>query len=184
MHVPNFESFCFEPLYKHRAFLSHCSTWGRVPPPSGKFENHLTRNDVIMMSLPKTVVKCGPQWNQTKYTSFEKFWQELSKNVICIEFEPLCQKLWVFMSSFTMTTHQIWSCQVTLALQISKIFIFSLILHWILGKSPNLGEIGSRTNYRQKAKQGVENTPPPPPVPRVKVKLIFLSFRIFTTISF
>ena len=24
-----------------------------------KFENHVTRNDVIMMSLPKTMEKCG-----------------------------------------------------------------------------------------------------------------------------
>ena len=29
------------------------------------------------------------------------------KNVTFIEFEPLCQKLWAFMSSSTMTTHQI-----------------------------------------------------------------------------
>ena len=27
----------------------------------------------------------------------------IQKNVIFIEFEPLCQKLWAFMSSFTMT---------------------------------------------------------------------------------
>ena len=33
--------------------------------------------------------------------------RELSKNVTFIEFEPLCQKLWAFMSSFTMTNHQI-----------------------------------------------------------------------------
>ena len=59
--------------------------------------------------------KCGPQRNQTKYIFFERFWWELCKNVTFIEFEPLCQKLWVFMSSFTMTTHQIWSCHVTLA---------------------------------------------------------------------
>ena len=25
-----------------------------------KFENHVTRNDVIMTSLPKTMEKCGP----------------------------------------------------------------------------------------------------------------------------
>ena len=27
--------------------------------------NHATRNDVIMMSLPKTMGKCGPPGNQT-----------------------------------------------------------------------------------------------------------------------
>ena len=32
-----------------------------------------------------------------------------------IEFEPLCQKLWEFMAGFTMTTHQIGSCHMTLA---------------------------------------------------------------------
>ena len=30
-----------------------------------KFENHVTRNDIIMMSLPKTMRKCGPPRNQT-----------------------------------------------------------------------------------------------------------------------
>ena len=40
--------------------------------------------------------KCGPLWNQTKYISFEMFWL---KNVIFIEFEPLCQKFWAFVSN-------------------------------------------------------------------------------------
>ena len=43
--------------------------------------------------------KCGPRRNQTKYVSLERFWLELFKNVIFIEFEPLCQKLWAFMSN-------------------------------------------------------------------------------------
>ena len=30
-----------------------------------KFENHVTRNDIIMTSLPKTMEKCGPPRNQT-----------------------------------------------------------------------------------------------------------------------
>ena len=66
-----------------------------------KFESHVTRNDVMMMSSPKTIEE---QWkdgdnprNQTKYISFEMFRCELSKNVTFIEFEPLCQKLWAFM---------------------------------------------------------------------------------------
>ena len=37
------------------------------------------------------------------------------QNVPFIEFEPLCQKFWAFMSSFTMTTDQLWSCHVALA---------------------------------------------------------------------
>ena len=41
-----------------------------------KFENNVTRNGDIMMSLPKTMKtmgECGPLRNQTKYTSFERF---------------------------------------------------------------------------------------------------------------
>ena len=47
------------------------------------------------------------------------------QNVTFIEFEPLCQKLWAFMSSSTMITHQIWSCHVTLATNFEN-FYFSL----------------------------------------------------------
>ena len=43
--------------------------------------------------------KCGLRRNQTKYKSFERFCGELFKNVIFIEFELLCQKLWAFMSN-------------------------------------------------------------------------------------
>ena len=38
-----------------------------------KFENHVTRNDVIMTSLPKTMEKCGPRRNQTNYISIERY---------------------------------------------------------------------------------------------------------------
>ena len=46
-----------------------------------KFENHVTRNDVIMTSLPK-------QWKNADLRETKQI------------FEPLCQKLWVFMSNF------------------------------------------------------------------------------------
>ena len=36
-------------------------------------ENHVTRNDVIMTSLPKAMRKCGPPRNQTNYISFERY---------------------------------------------------------------------------------------------------------------
>ena len=39
-----------------------------------KFENHIRKNDVIMMSLPKTIEKFGPPRNQTNYISFERYW--------------------------------------------------------------------------------------------------------------
>ena len=47
-----------------------------------------------------------------------------------IEFEPLCQKLWAFVSNFglfTMSTHQIWSCHVTQVKNFEN-------LHFISGK--------------------------------------------------
>ena len=50
------------------------------------------------------------------------------KNVNFIEFESLCQKLWAFMLSFTMTTHQIWSCHLTMAANF-EIFILRLDLY-------------------------------------------------------
>ena len=46
------------------------------------------------------------------------------QNVTFVEFEPMCQKLWAFKSSFAMTTHQIWSCHVTLATNFKKIYFF------------------------------------------------------------
>ena len=50
-----------------------------------KFGSSTITNDVIMMSLPKTMAKFGPPRNQTK---------------LYIIFEPLCQKLWAFLSNF------------------------------------------------------------------------------------
>ena len=104
--------------------------------------------------------KFGPPRNQTKYISFERFWWELSKNVIFIKFEPLCQKLWAFMSSFTMTTYQIWSCHVTLAAHFEN-FYFSPNSILNFRKSCQIwGKLDQeQKSYRQKAKHGVENTP-------------------------
>ena len=65
--------------------------------------------------------------------------------------------------NFTKTIHQIWSCHVTLAWEFET-FIRFLILYEVLGKLPNLGEIGPRTKMLQtKANWGLENTPSPPP---------------------
>ena len=44
-----------------------------------------------------------------------------------IEFEPLCQKLWAFMSNlafFTMPAPQIWPCHVTQEVNFEKILFF------------------------------------------------------------
>ena len=37
-----------------------------------KFENHVTRNYIMMTSLPETMEKCRPPPNQTSYTSLER----------------------------------------------------------------------------------------------------------------
>ena len=129
-----------------------------------KFENHVRRNDVIMTSLPKTMEKCGPPRNKTNYTSFERYWWKLSKNVLFIEFESLCQKLWAFMSNFgifTMPALQIWSCHVTQEAHFEKILLFPNFA-FIIGESC---KISSRKalyfrSYQPKTSWGVENTPP------------------------
>ena len=66
----------------------------------------MTRNDVIIMSLPKTIEK---QWEnvdlrETKQIMYHSkgIDESCPKNVIFTEFEPLCQKLWAF---FTMPAH-------------------------------------------------------------------------------
>ena len=51
-----------------------------------------------MTSIPKTSPKFGPPRNQLNYISFERYWREVSKNVVFLECEPLCQKLWAFLS--------------------------------------------------------------------------------------
>ena len=65
-----------------------------------KYESSAITNDVIITSLPKTVAKFGPPRKQTNYMSIVRHWRELSKNVLFIESESLCQKLWVFLSNF------------------------------------------------------------------------------------
>ena len=60
---------------------------------------------------------------------------------------------------FTKITHQIWSCNVTLASNSENFYSSpNSILNF---RNLNLGEIGSRTKTLQaKNKLGVENTPP------------------------
>ena len=68
-----------------------------------KFENHVTRNDVIMMSLPKTMENNGNMRTSVEPNKMYivlKVLMRAIQNVAFSEFEPLCQKLWAFMSSF------------------------------------------------------------------------------------
>ena len=57
----------------------------------------MTHNDVIT----KTMAKFGPPRNQTNYISFNR----VIENVLFIEFGPLCQKVWTFMSNFGLFYH-------------------------------------------------------------------------------
>ena len=75
--------------------------------------------------------------------------------------------LWTFMSSFTMNTHQIWSCHVTLAANFEK-FYFSPNSMLNFRESCQIwGKLAQeQKSYRQKAKLGVKT--PPPRAYRVK----------------
>ena len=64
----------------------------------------MTKNDVKKTSLRKTMEQ---QWayadlRETKQIIYHSkgIDESYSKNVLFIEFEPLCQKLWVFLSNF------------------------------------------------------------------------------------
>ena len=77
-----------------------------------------------------------------------------------IEFEPMCQRLRAFMSRFTMTNHQIWSCHVTLATDLEN-FYFSpnstlnfRKIYQIWGKLAKEQKVTGK-----KTKLGVKNTP-------------------------
>ena len=89
--------------------------------------------------------------------------------MLFIEFESLCQKLWVFLSNFgyfTMPGHQIWSVTRP-KMQISNFFYFVLILHVLSGKVTKFpveklsaSEVISKKPHRG----GVENTLKPVPL--------------------
>ena len=61
-----------------------------------KFVNHVTRNDVIMTSLLKTMKHNGKVWKSSepnKVYIVRNVLRRAFENVIFIAFEPLCQKL-------------------------------------------------------------------------------------------
>ena len=61
-----------------------------------KFEDHVTRNDVIMMPLPKTIESDGKMRTSAepnKIYIVGKVLMRAIQKVTFIEFEPLCQKL-------------------------------------------------------------------------------------------
>ena len=65
-----------------------------------RFENHVTRNDVIMTSLPKRMENADLlKTKQIIYRS-KGIDESYPKMYFFLKFEPLCQKLWAFMSNF------------------------------------------------------------------------------------
>ena len=92
-----------------------------------------------MMSLPKTMEYNGKMLTSTepnkKYIyiyiyiyRWKGFDESYSKNGIFIEFEPLCQKLWAFLSNLPKPLTK-YGHVTRLWLEIPKIVIFRLILY-------------------------------------------------------
>ena len=105
--------------------------------------------------------KCGPLRNQTKYISFERFWWELFKNVIFNWIWATVTKVMGIYVKFTMTTHQIWTCHVTLHSN-SGNFYFSPNSILNFRKVTKFGRVGSRTRKLQaKTNWGMKKTPSP-----------------------
>ena len=138
--------------------------------------NKWRHNDFITKSW---MAKLEPSRNQTNYISFEKYWWELSKTVLFIEFEPLCQKLWAFLTNFgifTMSTHQIWSCHVTEEASF-EIFLFCPNSTFNIRKSHKIssGKAIYFKSYQAKISPREWKAPPPSPPPpsafRVKGEL-------------
>ena len=123
-------------------------------------------NDIITKNNGKTMGKCGHQRNQTNYTSVERYWWELSKNVLFIEFKPPCQKLWAFLSNFGIfydagSPNMVMSRDPRSKFQ--NFFIFFLILHFTAGKVTKflVEKLSTSEVSSQKPHGGMENTPPP-----------------------
>ena len=144
-----------------------------------KFENHVTRNDVIMTSLSKTMKKCGPPRDQINYISFERYWWELSKNVLFIEFEPLCQKLWAFMSNFGIfynarSPNMAMSRDPRSKFRKKICFPNSALISGTVTKFL-VEKLSTSEVISQKTSWGVENTPPPSVLLRLMCN--FMHFR-------
>ena len=119
-------------------------------------------NDIIT----KNNGKCRPTRNQTNYISIERYWWELSKNVLFIEFDSLCQKLWAIMSNFGIF-YDARSPNMAMSRdprsKFQKFYLF-LILHLILRKAAKflVEKLSTLEVISQKPHQGGWKTPPPP----------------------
>ena len=91
-----------------------------------------------------------------------------------IEFEPLCQKLWIFdqiLALFCKPAHQIWSCHVTQDLNFD-FFLFCANSTFNIRKSHKIcsGKALYFRSYQQKTSLG--GVKQPPPLPKVPLGLI------------
>ena len=87
-----------------------------------KFENHVTRNDVIMTSLPKTMEKSKQIIYHSKGIdeSYPKMYFLLNLSHYIKSYGHLCQ----FLAFFTMPALQIWPCHVTQVANFKKNLFF------------------------------------------------------------
>ena len=133
-----------------------------------KFENHVTRNDVIMTSLPKTMENADVlETKQIIYyskgidESHPKMYILLNLSHYVKRYGHLSQ----ILAFFAMPALQIWPCHVTQEANFEKKLFFP-------NSSINIGKIcklsGRKSlyfrSYQSKTSRRVENIPPPPPV--------------------
>ena len=88
------------------------------------------------------------------------------QNLLFIDFEPLCQKLWVFcqiLAFFTMPARQIWSCHVTQEANFENLLLCPTSTFNIeKSHKTSSGKANYFRSYKAKASRGgvgVENTP-------------------------
>ena len=140
-------------------------------PQICKFENHVTRNDIIMTSLPKTMEKCGLKPNKlyiirnvlmrtVQKCTFYWIWATMSKVMgIYVNF-------WHFLQCpLSKYGHVTWPKK-----QISKNLYFFPILHLILGKVTKflVEKLSTSEAISQKPHGGCKT--PPPSAVRVKAR--------------
>ena len=146
----------------------------------------MTRNDVIMMSLPKTMENNGNNGKTRTLAEPNKLYivQKFFMRAI-----QKCRFYWIWTTvsnvmgiyvKFTMTTHQIWSCHVTLASN-SENFYFSPNSILNFRKSHQVwGKLTQEQKVTGKKQNSGWKTPPPPRAYRVNIitKFHLLVFRL------
>ena len=85
---------------------------GRAKNPGKKFPKYSQTSFSVIVNcfvINDVITKCNGETKQIIYHS-KGIDTSYPKNVLFIEFEPLCQKVWAFLSNFAvfmMPTHQI-----------------------------------------------------------------------------